>query len=512
LAIRIFFLFLIPEQASPQNNMKKLLLPFIAFSLFNTAIHAQYDAGSFCNTGHGGATTFATDYQATGINPANLGWDWKYSKKKFAMGFAEVTSSIYSDALSKSDLRSAALDMAGGGNKFTVQQKRDAAQNFAEAGLTFNMNVGSFGAAFTDKHAGGFAFRISDNFQAYSKLGTTTADLLFLGKVSSVFDSVKIVNSLGDTSQIRNYANMSPDSINMVVSGYTNAPQQLARILKGTEMTFTWTREYNFSYGRRIFGDSLFALFGGIGFKYVQGLAYVDVKSDGQTLSGYTSITPAFNIDYGTAAAQAHQIKQSGALPKTVGQGYGLDFGVNVIIKNRLKIGAALINAGSITWNGNVYKVKDTLLYSTSNADLNNYNVFAQMKDIFGAKGLLKMEGQQQIKQALPGVFRAGASFVFGKVAELGVDCIFPLDPNVPGQMKKPMIGFGGDIMPVKWVKFQAGFITGGNYKFSIPLGIIFVAKNGTYEAGVASRDAITFFTQHGPTISLSTGFMRFRF
>jgi hypothetical protein len=493
--------------------MKKIVLSLIAFSGFSVGMYAQYEGSSFCNTGHGGATTFATDYQATGINPANLGWNWKYPKKKVALGFAEITSSIYSDALSKTELRGAAKDMLGASQSFTLQQKKDAARNFAESGFTVNINAGSLGAAFTNKVAGGFAFRINDNFQAYCKMGTTTADLLFMGKVSTIFDSLTVYNSItGDTSQIRNYENMNPDSLQFVLSGYTNAPKLLSKVLEGTEMNFTWTREYNFSYGRRIFGDSLFALYAGIGLKYVQGLALVNVKSDGQTLSGYSSITPAFDIDYGTAAAQANQIKQSGGFPKTVGKGYGLDFGVNVIIWNKLKIGAALINAGSITWDGNVYKVKDTLMFSTTNDGLKNYNIFGQMKDIFGKEGLLKMEGQKSIKQPLPGVFRAGASFMIGKVAELGVDCIFPLDPDVPGQVKKPIIGFGGDVMPVKWLKLQAGFITGGNYKFSIPLGIIFTAKDGSYEAGIASRDAITFFTQKGPTLSLSTGFMRFRF
>ncbi|HEY1038704.1 MAG TPA: DUF5723 family protein, partial [Bacteroidia bacterium] len=200
------------------------------------------------------------------------------------------------------------------------------------------------------------------------------------------------------------------------------------------------------------------------------------------------------------------------AIPKPVGKGYGFDFGLNAIIASKLKIGAAFINAGSITWDGNVYSVKDTFLFSTTNAGLKNYNVFAQMKDIFGKNGLLKMEGQKTIKTKLPGVFRTGASIELGKYAELGVDCIFPLDPDVPGQFKKPLIGFGGDLKPVKWLKLQAGFITGGNYKYSVPLGLIIVAKNGTYECGIASRDAITFFTQSGPTLSLSTGFLRFRF
>src|SRR3989344_6942556 len=199
--------------------MKKIILSVCSLVALNTASFAQFESSSFCNTGHGGATTFATDYQATGINPANLGGEWKVAKKKFAMGYMEVTSSIYSDALSKSELRGAAADFMGSGSQFTQQQKKDAARNFAESGFTFNANVGSFGAALTTKAAGGFAFRINDNFQAYCKMGSTTADLLFLGKTSSVFDSLVIYNSVtGDTSQIKNYENMSPDSIKMVLS------------------------------------------------------------------------------------------------------------------------------------------------------------------------------------------------------------------------------------------------------------------------------------------------------
>ena len=43
-------------------------------------------------------------------------------------------------------------------------------------------------------------------------------------------------------------------------------------------------------------------------------------------------------------------------------------------------------------------------------------------------------------------------------------------------------------------------------------LGLTFIAGGGCWEGGIASRDAITFFVQNGPTLSLSTGFMRFRF
>jgi len=492
--------------------MRKISLLTAFFMGISAVSFAQYELSSFCNTGHGGATTFATDYQATGINPANLGWDYRYTKKKFAMGYAELTSSLYSEALTKTELRGVITDMVnGGGSDFTQQQKKDAARKFAETGATFNANLGSFGAAFITKRAGGFGFRINDSYQAYCKLGKDAADLLFLGKTSSVFDKLTLLNSSGATVQIDNYENMSPDSVRMVVNGYSTLPKQMSKILNGSEMTFTWTREYNLSYGKKIFGDSIFAMYGGIGLKYFQGLALINVKSENDQLTGYSSLTPAFNIDYGTAVKKANEIRQSGALPKPVGTGFGMDFGLNIMIKNKLKIGASYINAGSIKWNGNLYSVKDTVLFSTTNVGLQNYNVFGQLKDLFGKEGLLKMEGEQEKIVKLPGVFRTGASLVIGKVAEIGIDCIFPMS-DVPGKLNKPLIGFGGDIYPVKWLKLQAGFITGGNYDFSVPLGIIFIAKEGTYECGIASRDAVTFFTQNGPTLSLSTGFLRFRF
>ena len=491
----------------------RLFLLSIA-SLLSVSAFSQYELSSFCNTGHGGATTFATDYQATSINPANLGWDYRYTKKKFTMGFAEFTGSVYSQALSKTELRGMVNDLiTNKGQNFTIQQKRDAAKDFTLTGFTMNANLGSFGAAFLTKKLGGFGFRINDSYQAYLKLGNTAADLLFLGKTSSVFDSLTIVNSLGVSTNIANYQNMSPDSVKMVVNGYTNAPKLMSKILNGSEITMTWTREYNLSYGKKIFGDSTFAMFGGIGVKYFQGLALINVKSENDQLTGYSSLTPAFNVDYGTAANAANQIKQSGGLPKSVGSGMGFDLGLNIIIKNRLKIGASYINAGSIKWKGNLYSVKDTFVYSTTNAGLNNYNPFSQLGDIFGKNGLLKLEGEQERTIKLPGVFRTGASLILGKnkIAEIGIDCIFPLS-DVPGKLNKPLIGFGGDIYIAKVIKLQAGFITGGNYKYSVPLGIIFIAKDGTWEAGLASRDAVTFFTQNGPTLSLSTGFMRFRF
>ena len=111
----------------------------------------------------------------------------------------------------------------------------------------------------------------------------------------------------------------------------------------------------------------------------------------------------------------------------------------------------------------------------------------------------------------LPTTLRVGASFKIKEFAELGVDIIVPMNDGV-GNVNKAIIGLGGDIYPLPWLRLSAGFLTGGNYDFQIPVGLTFITGTGSWEGGIASRDAVTFFTQNGPTLSLSTGFMRFRF
>ena len=491
--------------------MKKIISVFIlsSVSYFSSA---QLEFSTFTNTGHGGATTFATDYQATGINPANLGWDFRYTKYKFAMGLSEFTGSIHSTALQKPELRSMLGQVIQGNFKdFTRDEKIQAAKNFADEGFAMNVDYGSLGFGFITKHAGGFAFHINDRFQWYSKLGPQASDLLFLGKTSQYFDQLLYLNPLGDTVNIANYQNMNPDSIKNVISGIATLPKKIGELLNGSEITMSWTREWNFSYGRRIFGDSTFALFAGIGMKYMQGTGYTSIKSENNVLTAITSLSPSFDIDYGSASQAANAVTGTGFPPKSVGSGFGFDFGVNVIVKNFLKIGASFINAGSIKWTGNVYQVRDTLLASTFSPGMNNYNIPGNLTDVLGAKGLLKMVGQREIVTKLPGMGRFGASIQIKKLAEVGFDMIFPFNDEA-GNFKKPIIGFGGDLYPLKWLKLQAGFVTGGNYDFSVPIGVIFIGKDGDFEGGIASRDAVTFFTQNGPTLSLAIGFMRFRF
>ena len=476
-------------------------------------LFAQYEYSSFTQSGRGASTTFATDYHALGINPANLGWASQFNEKKMTLGFSEFAFSVYSQALTKQELRDEFKALTKGEeSSLTWEQKRQAAQDFANSGFAINADVGSFGFSFQTEKFGGIAFRINDRFQWYSRLGDQASELLFMGFSAPYFDSLTIVNG-SDTSIIANHPNVSGDTLNMVINGFSKAPQYLSQLLDGTAMSGIWAREYNLSYGRKVFGkDSIIEFFAGGGIKYMQGLALINVSAADGELEAFSAMAPFFDLDYGDAAnLNPSKVSQSGFFPNSVGQGWGVDLGANVLLFNRLKIGLAVTNIGSITWSGNVYRAKDTLLYDSKSPGLNSYNMATQFSNISGEDGVFEWQGEEDRVVALPTTIRFGSSFRFGEKLEVGADIIIPGN-EVPGNLDKAIIGIGGDITPLPWVRFSAGVVTGGNYDFQLPLGITFRSSSGSWEGGIASRDAITFFTQNGPTLSAAFGFTRFRF
>jgi hypothetical protein len=434
-----------------------------------------------------------------------------------------MSFSVHSEALTKDALRSEFKDMIQQKttSTWTLDEKREAGRDFANSGLALNGDVGSFGFSFATEKFGGIAFRMNDNFNTYARLGDAASDMVFLGKYSDYFDTLSYFNGV-DTVNIANYDIQDTDSIANVISGFANVPKMIGEILNGSRISASWTREYNLSYGRKVFGkDEEFEIFAGVGLKYIQGFAMMDVRSENNDLTAFAAITPFFDIDFGSAASlNPSTTSQSGFLPNPVGNGFGADLGLNFLIKKRLKLAFAVTNLGSMKWTGNVYTMKDTLIFDTESAGLNNYNVLGTVSELSGNDGLFQWDGKKEIIQKLPTLFRTGASFQLGDIAQIGLDVLIPMkyedvtDENVvlPNGLEKAIIGFGGDIKPIPWLRLSTGFVTGGNYDFSIPIGLTFIAKNGSWEGGVASRDAVTFFTQNGPTLSFSTGFMRFRF
>ena len=153
--------------------MLKYFFLFV-MTIIGTGVMGQSEMSAFTATGRAGAsTTFVTDYQSLGINPSNLGWS-TISDKKIAFGLLEGGYSIYSDALPKSDLVSS---LKQGETAFTYDEKVQAANQFATAGVAANVDVAWLGFSIQpNEQLGGFAFGVKDRFNWHSKFGQNLSE------------------------------------------------------------------------------------------------------------------------------------------------------------------------------------------------------------------------------------------------------------------------------------------------------------------------------------------------
>ena len=198
---------------------------------------------TFGASGRAAATTFVTDYQALGINPANLGLKWRFEGKHVAFGLLEGTYAVHSDALTRDDMYNRMLNTDF---RFSEGGKEEAGRIFADAGVQAGANLMSLGFAYSGEHLGGLAFQVQDRIHVGAKLGPRMSQILFEGYRADYFDL--LVLATGDT--VANYANMSPDSLAMVVLGVATQPQLLGRVVNGTNIGLSWYREMAFGYVR----------------------------------------------------------------------------------------------------------------------------------------------------------------------------------------------------------------------------------------------------------------------
>jgi hypothetical protein len=500
--------------------MKKTFQTLFVLLLCATQkLSAQTQGIAYTAAGKGVATTFVTDYHCLGINPSALGWGTGYVGKKFTVGATEFGFGIYSDSLNSDRLKNMFKAFRGQADNSNPQSmdwaaQKEAVARYAQAGVSIFLDFNWAGFAYQSPKFGGIAFNIKENYQWYSQLNQTTTDIVFRGKLSSYFDSLTVVFG-SDTSQIANYENMSQDSLAAVIAGKISSPLSLSSITKGSSIKLSWTRSYNFGYGRKLIGnDSTFAIYGGVGGRFIQSMAMFNLESDERGLYMYTSLSPAFDVNYG-AVANANLSGLSGykgGIPPVVGNGYGVDVSASMIVFGKLKVAASVNNIGSVTYKRNVYTVKDTLLGGVSIPGLADGDITQAINQLLQEGGILKLEAEEKYVLANAADFRFGASFQPFRQLNFGFDMVAPFHKENPGSIQNAVFSFGGDFRPVKWLQLSAGYYGGGIYRSNIPVGINFILKNGSYEFGISSRDALSFFTKKSNSISTAFGFARFRF
>lgn len=478
------------------------LLPALLTAL-PVVVTAQGEGAAFLHSGKGASLTFATDYQAIGINPANLGWSGKYEGKKAAFGFGEVTSSVYTRALTRTQINENFLRSPEA--SFTYEDKRNAANAFAGEQFTANIDMRTVGFALTTAKAGGFAFHVADRLQWWSTFNQDVSEILFMGFNAPYFNKLVLVT--GDT--IDNTAGLSQAQRDLVVRGLTSSPRRIKDILKDGAITHQWVREYAVAWGYLVGTSGLWNFYTGVSARYLQGLGVMEIRSDGNAITAYSALSPGYDINYGEAAL-SNPSTVGGSGFRTVGSGFSADLGFSAEVAGKYKVGIAYTNVGSITWNGNVYEAFDEDLVSLDSRGFDNYNFFDQAQKVYGDVGVFDWKGRADKRVAMPSQFRSGASMRIKEKTEVGFDVIVPTN-KAPGNLEGVVFGVGGEVAPTPWFSVNTGVSAGGMYKVLVPFGLNFRLPSGSWEAGIATRDMPSLFVQDPGMLSYCFGFLRFR-
>jgi len=461
--------------------MKHLFTAFLLVCSF--AASAQIDMGVPAAAGTGGvATAMIGNYDCIGINPANLGWRDNY---KFSFTVANVGLAAQSRALDFATLRGAVLHPS---DTFTQAQKDDYAVRFATPdGFNLSANVNWFAASLYYPKLGGLAINVRDRAFAHVTLSSTAADIMFNG-----------VNAAG-------YADSSAYGQNM------------STYLDGTNMSMLHYRELNIAYGRKLFGfgtktesgEQPIEFFGGIGFKMLWGLGNMDIKIGDGLVTGHSSMTSSYNINYGDI--KNFQSVTPTSLFKSVGTGTAIDFGFSAVINEKITAAISFTDLGSITWDENLLLASDTLMpnFDSMATGFNSWDLNSQAE--FFMKDFMNYEAGSGYVTKLPGRMRLGYGMKIGERLKVGADVVVPLT-KTPANIESPYIAIGGEIKIAEIFRVRTGFAGNKEIGWNVPLGVT-LGPIGFFEFSLATGDILTYFAKtDNPNMSFAVAVIRFNF
>ncbi len=460
--------------------MRRVLYCFILISGFSaTALNAQIEESAFSATGRGGtATTFVTDYQAIGINPANLGFDTEFG---ITLGIAELGYSFYSDALLRDDVRAIVFN---NDDTITQAEAETIANAFVENGMAFNLNVMPLGLSFKIPKFGTIAFSYTANANYHSTFGGQAPQIIFEGyNYEEYFDTVIV----------------TADEIYAVAY----EPLSLSDLFDGTDISFNAKSEINFAYGTELLSTDKFGLYGGIGIKYIMSHAYLNFLAENGTITGIS----ALGLDILELTTSETNPLTSNSL-QPVGTGWGFDFGSSIKIGETLTLGAAVTDIGKVNYTANLLQLNDYVLDTLRFSGVTSTDPIQIIDQILTDENIVAYSGLSSFTETLPTNFRIGASLKLGDFIDVGVDGVFPMN-DVAGAYTSPLFGIGGQVKILGILKPSIGLTSGGGYATNIPAGLTF--DFDIWEAGIASRDILTWFGEARPNVSVAFGFLRFK-
>lgn len=461
----------------------------IFYFLFCTSLQAQTSgaANSSAAGRYGAATTFMQDYQTVGINPANLGL-WNRETRLITFGTGETSITLHTEALSRFDIFNKVL------KSYTLPDSEitQVIKDFTYSPTSISIDELALGLSVQLPKFGGIAFTWHEHASGSYEFNSFLSNLIYKGiNYKPYFDTII-------TDNMNNHV------------GIADSAQMMSTLFKGSNINYTWYREYNLSYGRRMFKVGPVNLYGGLGFKYLLGFGIMDINSDGSSISGFSANSPIIGINYDSLNIST-AVAGQGLVP--VGKGTAFDFGVTATIMDIVKFGVAVTDVGGINWTGNILTITDRKVDSLKNfTGVTTLSPLDIVSNFNGTDGLISWSGGNAKSIALASKLRFGGSVAVGKVLEFGFDFVQPLNDK-PGSLANSMVAFGLNVQPVPAFTFSTGIVTGGNTDYDVPFGISLSAgPKQAYQFGISTGDVLLFVQGNKPTFSMTLGFARFQF
>jgi hypothetical protein len=478
--------------------MKNIALGCILFLSGTITTWGQIDLCLPVASAQGGAINAqAKDWEAIGINPANLGWE---SNHKFSITILNVGISAESSALDFQTLKTA---LTHPGDTFSTAQKQHFAQVLSNSnGLNLYGDVNWLAFSFHFPKVGGFAVNLRDRVTAHLTLSPTAADIIFNGLNSAAYQDPNIYN------------------------------EKISHILDGTNFGYYHYRELNLDYGRKLFkigggggaslssfdvrsngnkgvadtSDNALEVYGGVGVKYLWGIANVFAEAVNGTIDAHSAVSSSYGINYGNIPDFTPT--NVGNLFNNTGHGYALDVGLSAVYK-KWKFAVSATDLGSILWQHNTLTAVDT---NMPKLDPNNYGI-ASWADLgnfaFSNNSILNFRGGPDYSLALPAKLRTGISYQVIKQLALAADMVLPLN-TVVGNLQNPYFALAGKFDIVKGISISTGIAGSQSYGIEVPLGLTMGLKN-ILQFYIGTADLVTYFgRQNNPNISVAFGLLRF--
>ncbi|MFH0894280.1 MAG: DUF5723 family protein [Bacteroidota bacterium] len=456
--------------------MKKLQLSILGIFFFGCAV-AQSDLGTPVFVGMGGvASTIATDYEAIGINPANLGFEYN---KKIAVGLLNVGVNIQSKAFNLKEMYNAFTKPDA---VFTTEQKNLFASVFtSENGLNFQSHINWLAGYVAIGPNHGIGLNVRERSYGHVSANENLADIIFNGYNAQAFLDTSIYS------------------------------QYVSDVFDGSRANFIHYRELNLDYGMRLLNinDGGIKLYAGAGAKYLWGMSFVDIKAEGNTLYARAAIEQS-SFDVNNGFVDNFYVDDHPPIFNCSGHGFAFDLGLSLAINDKIKIGASATDIGSITWDNNVVEGTNTLMphLDTTQTGLNSFEIKDNVGFLFDPEGLIDFQPGAAFTTSLPSKFRLGAGYRMTEFIEFGADMTMPLN-DVNGNLDAAFFSLGGKVNVFETWKVSSGISGNATYGFNIPLGIS-TGKMGILEIYVATSDILSYFSKsRNPMLSFAFGIIR---